>query len=349
MTAHDRGPQLVDGPLAAPVGDPLLEVIDLSVAVDLGDRRELAVDRVSFTVAAGEARGLVGESGSGKSLTLRAIMGLLPTNVTVTGGQILFQGRDLLADGGRWQQQIRGTGITMIFQEPAVALNPVLRVGDQVADGLREHRGLSRRAAREQAVRLLELVGVPDPGRRANAYPHELSGGLRQRVMIAAGVSCEPELILCDEPTTALDVTIQDQILRLFAHLRDELGAALLYVTHDLAVVAQLCDTISVLYAGRVMEDGQHLQSVFEHPAHPYTGALLAATPQIDGPVRRLEAIPGAAPALADRPAGCPFHDRCPRATEECRQTDVPVEPIAAGRLVACLHPLLGSEVEVPS
>lgn len=332
MTAHEQG-----------AGRPLLEVIDLSVAVDLGDRRELALDRVCFTLAPGEARGLVGESGSGKSLTLRAIMGLLPTNVSVTGGQILFQGRDLLADNGAWQQRVRGTGITMIFQEPAVALNPVLRVGDQVADGLRQHRGLSRRAAREQAVRLLELVGIPDAGRRVNAYPHELSGGLRQRVMIAAGVACEPDLILCDEPTTALDVTIQDQILRLFAHLRDELDAALLYVTHDLAVVAQLCDTISVLYAGRVMEEGQSLQTVFERPAHPYTDALLAATPQIDGPLRRLEAIPGAAPALADRPSGCPFHDRCPRATQECRETDVLPEPIADGRRVACLHPLLGS------
>lgn len=323
---------------------PLLEVQDLSVAVDVNGRPEPVLDRVSFSLAPGEARGLVGESGSGKSLTLRAILGLLPTGVTVTGGRILFQGKDLLAAGGAWQQRVRGTGITMIFQEPAVALNPVLRVGDQIVDGLRQHRGLSRRAARQQAVRLMELVGIPDPERRVNAFPHELSGGLRQRVMIAAGVACEPDLILCDEPTTALDVTIQDQILRLFAHLRDELDAALLYVTHDLAVVAQLCDSISVLYAGRVMEQGDSLQTVFARPAHPYTAALLAATPQIDGPVRRLQAIPGTAPAVGRRPTGCPFHDRCPKATQECRQTDVELSVLAPGRRVACLHPLLDGD-----
>jgi oligopeptide/dipeptide ABC transporter ATP-binding protein len=319
----------------------LLEVIDLRIAVDLGDREVAAVDGVSFTLAPGEARGLVGESGSGKSLTLRAIMGLLPGNVRVTGGQILFRGRDLLADGGQLQQQVRGRGITMIFQEPAVALNPVMRVGEQISDGLVQHRGLGRREARAQAVRLMDLVGIPDPERRINAYPHELSGGLRQRVMIAAGVACEPDLILCDEPTTALDVTVQDQILRLFAHLRDELGAGLLYVTHDLAVVAQLCDSVTVLYSGQVMEDGDDLRSVFARPFHPYTDALIGATPRIDGPITRLQAIPGTAPALQDRPSGCPFHDRCPRATDECAEGRIPFAELDRGRRSACLHPLL--------
>ncbi|MBO0810760.1 MAG: ABC transporter ATP-binding protein [Microlunatus sp.] len=319
----------------------LLEVIDLSIAVDVGGHEELAVDRISFSLAPGEARGLVGESGSGKSLTLRAIMGLLPGNVRVAGGRILFHGRDLLGDGGRLQQQVRGQGITMIFQEPAVALNPVMRVGEQIYDGLMQHRGLGRREAREQAIRLMDLVGIQDPERRINAYPHELSGGLRQRVMIAAGVACEPDLILCDEPTTALDVTVQDQILRLFAHLRDELGAGLLYVTHDLAVVAQLCDSVTVLYAGKVMEEGDDLQTVFAGAFHPYTDALIGATPQIDGPIRRLEAIPGTAPALQDRPPGCPFHDRCDRATEECQEGDIALAELARGRRAACLHPLL--------
>jgi oligopeptide/dipeptide ABC transporter ATP-binding protein len=268
-------------------------------------------------------------------------MGLLPGNVRVTGGQILFRGRDLLADGGQLQQQVRGRGITMIFQEPAVALNPVMRVGEQISDGLVQHRGLGRREARAQAVRLMDLVGIPDPERRINAYPHELSGGLRQRVMIAAGVACEPDLILCDEPTTALDVTVQDQILRLFAHLRDELGAGLLYVTHDLAVVAQLCDSVTVLYSGQVMEEGDDLRSVFARPFHPYTDALIGATPRIDGPITRLQAIPGTAPALQDRPSGCPFHDRCPRATEECAEGRIPFAELDRGRRSACLHPLL--------
>lgn len=320
--------------------DSLLEVIDLSIAVNFGDREALAVDRISFTLGPGEARGLVGESGSGKSLTLRAIMGLLPSNVRVVGGRILFHGRDLLADGGRLQRQVRGQGITMIFQEPAVALNPVMRVGEQISDGLVQHRGLGRREARQQAIRLMDLVGIQDPERRVNAYPHELSGGLRQRVMIAAGVACEPDLILCDEPTTALDVTVQDQILRLFAHLRDELGAGLLYVTHDLAVVAQLCDSVTVLYSGQVMEEGNDLRTVFAHPFHPYTAALIGATPQIVGPIRRLRAIPGTAPALQDRLSGCPFHDRCERATQECQEGDVPLDELAMGRRSACLHPL---------
>lgn len=323
----------------------LLEVIDLSIAVDIGGREELAVDRISFSLAPGEARGLVGESGSGKSLTLRAIMGLLPGNVRVVGGRILFQGRDLLADGGRLQQQVRGQGITMIFQEPTVALNPVMRVGEQIYDGLMQHRGLNRRQARQQAIRLMDLVGIQDPERRINAYPHELSGGLRQRVMIAAGVACEPDLILCDEPTTALDVTVQDQILRLFAHLRDELGAGLLYVTHDLAVVAQLCDSVTVLYSGHVMEEGDDLRSVFAHPFHPYTNALIGATPQIDGPITRLRAIPGTAPSLQNRPPGCPFHDRCERATAECTEGDIPLDELARGRRSACLHPLLPAGV----
>ena len=334
------------GSPAATAREPLLEVVDLSLTVDLGDRQELALDRVSFTIEQGQARGLVGESGSGKSLTLRAIMGLLPENIGVSGGRILFQGRDLLADGGAFQRRVRGTGITMIFQEPAVSLNPVMRVGEQIYDGLLQHHRMSKRAARAEAIRLMELVGIPEPERRMNAYPHQLSGGLRQRVMIAAGVACEPQLILCDEPTTALDVTVQDQILKLFAHLRDELGAGLLYVTHDLAVVAQLCDAVTVLYSGRVMEDGDDLTGVFDSPRHPYTAALLASTPQVDGPVRRLQAIGGSAPALGGRPSGCPFHDRCPRATDQCKEADIELAQPDPGRRLACLHPLQYTGVE---
>ncbi|MEP9385100.1 ABC transporter ATP-binding protein [Nocardioides sp. KR10-350] len=322
---------------------PILSVEDLRVSVDVGGRPYPALDGVSFSLAEGEARGLVGESGSGKSLTLRAVMGLLPHGARVTGGRILFEGEDLLADGGRRQRRVRGTGISMIFQEPSVALNPVMRVGEQIYDALRRHRRhrrLSRREARDQAVHLMELVGIDQPAARLDAYPFQLSGGLRQRVMIAAGVACRPRLILCDEPTTALDVTVQAQILRLFAHLRDELGASLLYVTHDLAVVAQLCDSLTVLYAGRVMETADDLQAVFAHPHHPYTEALLKATPRIDGEVRRLEAIPGSATSVVDRPPGCPFEPRCGYATPECREGPIARTPVGASWEVACLHPV---------
>jgi peptide/nickel transport system ATP-binding protein len=289
----------------------------------------------------------VGESGSGKSLTLRAIVGLLPENVRVTGGRIHFKGEDLLADGGKRVRAVRGTGISMVFQEPAVALNPVMRVGAQIVDGAVRHRGLNRRQAREYAIQLMDLVGIPDPAQRVDAYPFELSGGLRQRVMIAASVACEPALILCDEPTTALDVTIQAQVLGMFARLRDEMNAALLYVTHDMAVVAQLCDDVTVLYSGKVMEQGA-MRAVFDGPDHPYTAALLRSTPRIDGPVERPESIPGTAPSLEARPGGCPFAPRCPSVTDECRAGEVPLEPAAGGRWAACLHPLRAPSTDGP-
>jgi oligopeptide/dipeptide ABC transporter ATP-binding protein len=288
---------------------PLLEVRDLSVSVSLGGTEYPALEEVSLTVGHGEAHGLVGESGSGKSLTLRAITGLLPRNARVSGGEIRFNGEDLLAGDGRNMRRVRGTGIAMVFQEPAVALNPVARVGKQISDGAAQHRGLSKRAAREYAIHMMELVGIPNPHQRVDAYPFELSGGMRQRVMIAASVACEPQLILCDEPTTALDVTVQAQILSLFAHLRDELHAGLLYVTHDLAVVAELCDYINVLYAGRLVESGP-AEQVLNRPADAYTQALLAATPRIDGPIQRLVSIPGTTPSLMDRPPGYSFAAR---------------------------------------
>jgi len=318
----------------------LLSIEDLRVAVDIGGRAYDALDGVSLSLSEGEARGLVGESGSGKSLTLRAVMGLLPHGARITGGRILFEGQDLLANGGRLQRKVRGTGISMIFQEPAVALNPVMKVGEQIYDSAMRHRGLKKKEAREYAVHLMELVGITDPAARLNAYPFELSGGLRQRVMIAAGVACRPKLILCDEPTTALDVTVQEQILRLFAHLRDELGAGLLYVTHDLAVIAQLCDTLTVLYSGKVMESAHDRRSVFAAPHHPYTEALLAATPRIDGTVKRLLAIPGNAPSVMDRQPGCPFAPRCEYVTEECQAAPVSMSPVGDSWDVACVNPL---------
>jgi peptide/nickel transport system ATP-binding protein len=320
-------------------GEPILSVEDLSVSVHTPSGVHKAIDQISFQVRAGQAMGVVGESGSGKSLTLRAVVGLLPENVRVSGGRILFKGDELLADGGKRVRSVRGTGISMVFQEPAVALNPVMRVGAQIVDGAVRHRRLNRKQAREYAVHLMDLVGIPDAAHRVDAYPFELSGGLRQRVMIAASVACEPSLILCDEPTTALDVTIQAQVLGMFARLRDELNAALLYVTHDLAVVAQLCDDVTVLYSGRVMEQGA-MRAVFDEPDHPYTAALLRSTPRIDGPATRPEPIPGTAPSLDARPGGCPFAPRCPRATDECRTGVVALEPAADGRRFACRHPL---------
>ena len=259
------------------------------------------LDDISMTVQTGEARGLVGESGSGKSLTLRTCMGLLPQNLFVTSGAIRFKGRDLLADGGKTLSAVRGAGMAMVFQEPAIALNPVMRVGRQITDSVAARRGWGRRQAREFAIELMVQVGIRDPQRWVDAYPHQLSGGMRQRVMIAAAAACNPEMIFCDEPTTALDVMIQAQILRLFKKLQQELHAGLLYVTHDLSVVAEFCDTLSVMYAGRIVEQSDSLVEMLAAPAHPYTRALLGAVPRIKGPIQRPRGLSASAPPLTER------------------------------------------------
>jgi peptide/nickel transport system ATP-binding protein len=334
------GPQMTGPQTSGSAMTTLLSIEDLHVAVDIGGLPYQALSGVSLSLQQGEARGLVGESGSGKSLTLRAIMGLLPPGARVTGGRILFEGADLLANGGRLQRKVRGAGISMIFQEPALALNPVMKVGEQIYDAAMRHRGMKKKEARAYAVQLMELVGIQNPAARLDDYPFQLSGGLRQRVMIAAGVACHPKLILCDEPTTALDVTVQEQILRLFAHLRDELNAGLLYVTHDLAVVAQLCDSLTVLYSGKVMETSDDRRSVFTSPRHPYTEALLKATPRIEGAVKRLESIPGNAPSLMDRQPGCPFGPRCGYASDDCHAAPVGTSTVSEAWDVACIHPL---------
>ena len=235
---------------------PILDVRDLRVEIPLTRGTVHAVQSASFTVEAGQALGLVGESGCGKSMTLRAILGLLPQPGHITGGEIRFEGDDLANAGPRRLRHVRGARIGIIFQEPMTALNPVMRVGDQIAEGPRVHLGKSRAEARRTALELMRKVGIPDPARRSRAYPHELSGGMRQRVMIAIALSCEPRLILCDEPTTALDVTIQDQILKLLSAMRRDLGVSVVFVTHDLAVVAQTCERIAVMYAGQIVETG---------------------------------------------------------------------------------------------
>lgn len=324
---------------------PLLEVEDLTLKLRVGGQELTALEHVSFQLGYGEARGLVGESGSGKSLTLRAILGVLPPNAVVTSGRMSFDGNEFdLARQSKSDLRrlaaLRGTGISMIFQEPSVALNPVIPVGEQIVDAVMRRDHMKRSQARDYAIHLMQLVGIHDAEHKVDAYEFELSGGLKQRVMIAAAVAGKPKLILCDEPTTALDVTVQRQILSLFTHLRDELDAGLLYVTHDLAVVAQLCDSVTVLYSGNVMEGATDLRAAFDKPGHPYTEALLRSTPDVDRIGRRLYSIPGSAPSLGDRPAGCPFAPRCEYRQDDCEEARVPDTSTVEGREVHCLHPV---------
>jgi peptide/nickel transport system ATP-binding protein/oligopeptide transport system ATP-binding protein len=316
---------------------PILEVRDLRVEIPLTRGTVHAVQSASFSVEAGQALGLVGESGCGKSMTLRAILGLLPQPGHITGGEIRFEGDDLANAGPRRLRDVRGARIGIIFQEPMTALNPVMRVGDQIAEGPRVHLGKSRSEARQIALELMRKVGIPDPARRAQAYPHELSGGMRQRVMIAIALSCEPRLILCDEPTTALDVTIQDQILKLLSAMRRDLGVSVVFVTHDLAVVAETCERIAVMYAGQVVETGT-VDEVFRAPRHPYTLGLLRSVPRFDDVRKTLDSIPGQPPDLVAPPTGCPFQPRCGFAREDCLEGDFPLRRLGPGRATACIH-----------
>jgi peptide/nickel transport system ATP-binding protein/oligopeptide transport system ATP-binding protein len=315
----------------------VLEVDDLHVEIPTRRGTVRAVDGVSFTVGRGEAVGLVGESGCGKTMTLRAILGLLPPRARVTGGRVLFEGRDLGRLSGVELNAVRGRRIGMIFQEPMTALNPVMRVGEQIAEGPAVHLGYGHRRSVERAVEMMRLVGIPDAERRFRAYPHEFSGGMRQRVMIAMALACEPQVILCDEPTTALDVTIQDQILELLVRLCAELGASLLFVTHDLAVIAQTCQRVAVMYAGQVVETGA-VEAVFSEPRHPYTLGLLRSVPDFENVRASLQPIPGSPPDLAAPPSGCRFHPRCAMAQSDCLDGEFPLRPAGVGRTTACIH-----------
>jgi oligopeptide/dipeptide ABC transporter ATP-binding protein len=314
-----------------------LEVEDLHV--EIRNRREtLRIIRgISFGVEPGRAMGLVGESGSGKSITLRAMMGLLPAEAEITSGHVMFDGEDLVTASSHRLQQLRGPQIAMVFQEPMSALNPVMRVGWQIAEGPRVHLGYSRAKAAERAVELMRKVGIPDAERRFKAYPHEFSGGMRQRVMIAIALSCDPEVILCDEPTTALDVTIQDQILRLLARLCRESGVSLLFVTHDLPVVAQLCQSVAVMYGGQIVEQGA-VEQVFAQPCHPYTLGLLRSAPDVEQVRASLVPIPGSPPSLISPPEGCRFHPRCGFAEADCTEQMPELRLLPAGRSTRCLH-----------
>jgi oligopeptide/dipeptide ABC transporter ATP-binding protein len=319
------------------MSDNVLEVRDLHVQIATRRGVVRAVDGVSLEVPRGEAVGLVGESGSGKSMTLRAMLGVLPAEARVTSGQILLDGVDLVPMGNSDLNRIRGPKMSMIFQEPMSALNPVMRVGRQIAEGPEVHLGYSRSRAGERALELMRRVGIPDPERRFRAYPHEFSGGMRQRVMIAIALACDPEIILCDEPTTALDVTIQDQILRLLAQLCRESGVSLVFVTHDLPVVAQVCQQLAVMYGGQLLERGE-VREVLLDPRHPYTLGLVRSAPDFEYVRESLVPIPGSPPSMITPPAGCRFHPRCSFAEEDCRVTETPLRLLPGGRATACLH-----------
>jgi len=315
---------------------PLLSVSALTLGVRRRGRPDtVIVEDLSIDIAPGERFGVVGESGSGKSLTLRAVAGLLPAGVEVLSGGITYDGKDLLGLPAAARRRLMGPEIAMIFQEPMTALNPVVRVGDQIAEGPRRHLGLSKGDAAQLAVEMMARTGIPDPARRARAYPHELSGGLRQRIMIAMAVSCGPRLLLCDEPTTALDVTVQHQVLKVLEALCADGGTALAFVTHDLAVVNQTCTDMAVMYAGHIVESGS-VRDVLGDPRHPYTKGLLDSAPDFDQPDRRLVPIPGFPPNLAARPSGCPFAPRCSFAVDACTAAVPARELVAPGHTAAC-------------
>jgi oligopeptide/dipeptide ABC transporter ATP-binding protein len=320
-----------------------LEVDDLVVEFDTPRGVVRAVDGVSLSVARGSTLGLVGESGSGKSVTSLAITRLLDERARIVRGAVRLDGRDLLRLSESELREVRGGQIAMIFQEPSTSLNPVFTVGFQVAEAIRLHRRIGRREAWAQAIEALRLVEIPDPEHRVRSYPHELSGGMKQRVMIAIALSCRPALLIADEPTTALDVTIQAQILALLRDLKERFAMSLILITHDLGVVANEVDEVAILYAGRIVERAP-AHALFHRPAHPYTAALLASLPHLRRRTERLTAIPGVVPDLSRLPSGCRFRDRCPSARDECAARDPELRPIGRAREVACHfpHPIEG-------
>jgi peptide/nickel transport system ATP-binding protein len=317
----------------------LLEVENLQTHFRTPDGVNRAVDGVSFHVAEGETLAIVGESGCGKSVTANSILRLIPEPPGRIAGVIRFQGTDLLKLSDRAMRAIRGNDISMIFQEPMTSLNPVLNVSRQLGETLRLHQGLDKRAAEARAVEMLALVGIPEPRRRVREYPHQMSGGMRQRVMIAMALACNPKLLIADEPTTALDVTIQAQILELMADLKRKVGAAIVLITHDLGVVAEVAERVMVMYAGRKVEEAS-VKQLFRSPRHPYTQGLLGAVPKLGssltGTDTKLAEIPGQVPSLKERILGCVFASRCTLATEMCRQLAPALEAKAPGHVAAC-------------
>jgi oligopeptide/dipeptide ABC transporter ATP-binding protein len=309
---------------------PVLSVRDLEVEFSTADGLVSAVNGVGFDLAAGETLAILGESGSGKSVTAQAVMGLIERPGRVVAGSVSFGGVDLLAASDEDRRRVRGSGLAMVFQDPLSALNPVWSVGFQIGELFRVHRGLGRREARRRAVELLERVRIPAAAQRVGQYPHQFSGGMRQRVMIAMALALDPEVLIADEPTTALDVTVQAQILELLDDLRAETGMGLLLITHDLGVVAETADRVAVMYAGRIVETGP-ADALLSAPAHPYTEGLLASVPRgQSGREHRLRPIAGAPPSLARIPPGCPFHPRCPYVIDRCRSERPALAPVGA-------------------
>ncbi|HED64956.1 MAG TPA: ABC transporter ATP-binding protein [Planctomycetes bacterium] len=321
-------------------GEVLLEVTDLRTHFRGEEGVAKAVDGVSFKLLSGETLGVVGESGCGKSVTAMSIMQLVPQPPGfIAGGSIRFAGRDLLSMSIDEFRRIRGNEIAMIFQEPMTALNPVYRVGEQIAEAVRLHQGLDREASRARAIEMLDLVKIPSPEKRVDDYPHQMSGGMRQRVMIAMAMSCGPSLLIADEPTTALDVTVQAQILDLIRGLQQETGMSVLLITHDLGVVAEVSDHVAVMYAGKVVEYAA-VADLFAQPRHPYTIGLLKSLPDLAAPGERLHTIPGTVPSAFHFPSGCRFRTRCPLASAECAEREPPLDelPDVGGHSVACHH-----------
>ena len=318
------------------MAEPILSVRDLQVRFRIGGKSLRAVDGVSFDLMPGQTVGIVGESGCGKSVTSLAIMGLLPKPpAEIAGGQVIFEGEDLMKLSEPQMRKLRGGRMGMIFQEPMTSLNPVYTCGDQIIESLEIHSGLKGKAARDRAIQLLQLVGLPSPEKRVDDFPHQLSGGQRQRVMIALALANDPAVLIADEPTTALDVTIQSQILDLMRDLQDRTGTAIMLITHDLGVVAETCQQVVVMYAGAVIEKGE-VGQIFADPQHPYTIGLMAAVPRMDTARGRLATIPGSVPPPWQSIPGCRFAGRCPLADDRCRNRPPPLRPIEAGHEVAC-------------
>jgi oligopeptide/dipeptide ABC transporter ATP-binding protein len=322
----------------------MLDVVDLHTDLLLRGGTVHAVDGVSLTVGAGETLGVVGESGCGKSMLALSILRLVPTPpAKITGGRILFEGRDLLQLSEAEMRAIRGKDISMIFQEPMTSLNPVVTIGRQLGEAITLHQGLSRRDAAAKTIDMLRLVHIPEAERRVGDYPHQMSGGMRQRVVIAMALSCNPKVILADEPTTALDVTIQAQLLDLMAEMQAKFGTAMVLITHDMGLIAENADRVMVMYAGRKVEEAE-VNALFAHPLHPYTRGLLGSIPHLEtggaaeGGRNRLQEIKGSVPSLQKLPPGCAFAERCPLAMAQCREAAPPLEQKRAGHWAACWH-----------
>jgi len=327
--------------------EPVLSVENLTTVFDVEPRPVTAVNGVSFDIRRGETVGLVGESGSGKSVTAFSIIRLVQPPGRLTSGRVVFQGRDLVPLPEDEIRKVRGAGIGFVFQEPMAALNPVMRIGDHIAEALRVHGLATRAEARTRAVELLRAVRIVDADRRVDDYPHQLSGGMRQRVMIAIALACRPPLVIADEPTTALDVTVQAQILELLRDMKREFGVSLLLITHDLGVIAETADRVAVMYAGRIVEQGP-VRDIFRHPAHPYTRGLLASIPG-GAAGTRLKAIDGAVPNMAALPPGCSFGPRCSEHMAQCDRAFPDLATVGAGHTVRCyLHPAPDSRLSTP-